>query len=110
MEITLSSNWAELLPRDATPQERRARWASWVRLARPAMGHTVRIWAGRQDRCCDCTHARGGWCVTQGLPCTFNPILTPRISAPGMACMGLGFTPRQLSLHLESPAQGADHA
>lgn len=96
--ITLTSGWGELLPPDTSGAERRARWAAWLKLARPVIGLAARDWAGRQDRCADCSHSRGGWCISQALPCSFNPYLTPRTGMPGMACMGMGFEPKQMEL------------
>lgn len=98
-QVALTSTWYELLPKEDV-SARRARWAAWLRLARPVMGRGIRIWAGRQERCRDCAHSRGGWCCLQCLPCAFNPCLTPRTGMSGMACMGLGFQPRQLDLNL----------
>ncbi|MDH2239116.1 hypothetical protein N5K27_22665 [Pigmentiphaga sp. GD03639] len=98
MTIRIDSSWGELLPATAPGVERRRRWATWLRLARPLIGRAVRDWAGQQERCCDCRHSRGGWCRIQELPCAVNPYLTIRHGIPGMACMGMGFEPRQLSL------------
>lgn len=99
--ITLRSPWGDLLPRQASEAERRQRWATWLRLARASgLRNAARDWAGPQDRCTDCAYARGGWCREQALPCAVSPVLTLRHSVPGMACMGAGFTPRQLSLAL----------
>ncbi len=98
--VSLTSAWADLLPISLPAPERRKRWAAWIRLARPIMGQAVREWAGHQERCVDCAHSRGGWCTLQGLPCSFNPFLTPRTGWPGMACMGAAFCPRQLDLPL----------
>lgn len=104
-DIRLDSSWQDLLPKSAPASERRRRWATWLRLARPVIGREVRDWAGPQERCCDCSNSRGGWCVLQGLPCAFNPYLTPRTGMHGMACMGMGFMPRQLSLLLPNTDQ-----
>ena len=97
--ITLRSPWPDLLPRNASETERRQRWATWLRLARSSgRQELARSWGGKQERCSDCLHSRGGWCCAQALPCSVNPILTMRHSMPGMACCGAGFAPRQLLL------------
>lgn len=107
--VSLGSAWCELLPKHDMPA-RRSRWAAWLRLARPIMGRAaIRIWAGRQYRCVDCAHSRGGWCTLQCLPCAFNPYLTPRTGMNGMACMGLGFEPRQLDLNLDNRIERETH-
>lgn len=99
-DVRIDSPWQDLLPKSAPASERRRRWAAWLRSAKPVIGSAVRDWAGPQERCRDCSHSRGGWCVPQGLPCAVNPYLTPRTGIPGMACMGMGFMPRQLALQL----------
>lgn len=100
--INLDSTWDELLGvkrTDMLDSERRKRWATWIRIARHTVGRDLaRNWAGRQERCSDCRHSRGGWCIANGLPCSVNPYLTRRTGVPGMACMGAGFEPRQLAL------------
>lgn len=89
--VTLRSRWTEILPSAATPSERRARWATWLRAARAAgAGDQAREWADGRECCGDCAHRRGGWCALQGLPCSVNPVLTIRHNMPGMACMGMG--------------------
>lgn len=100
IDVSLSIRWHELFDKAMPAIERRKRWATWLRLARQVDRGLARSWAGQQERCCDCANSRGGWCRTQELPCAVNPILTMRHNIQGMACMGVGFVPRQLSLSL----------
>lgn len=89
MNVTLRSPWAEILPADATPNERRRHWATWLRLARAfGAGDQARVWADGRECCGECPHRRGGWCRLMELPCSVNPILTMRHGMTGMACMG----------------------
>lgn len=106
--VKLESGWEELLGNgsaDMPERERRTRWATWLRLVRDEGKKEQAIfWSDAKECCWGCVHRRGGWCTNMGLPCTVNPILTMRHDVPGMACMGGGFTPKQLSLALPSNA------
>lgn len=102
MKITLRSPWAEIFPRKAKQTEKRRNWATWLRLARAAgASDQAKYWADSHE-CTGCAHKHGGWCTLQGLPCSVNPVLTPRTNMPGMACMGMGRRPTQLTLLLSS--------
>lgn len=91
--VNLAIRFEDLFVQSAPEQQRRDRWAQWLRTAR-ANGeegrYVVAVWMDYSE-CHGCTHKRGGWCSLQGLPCTVNPILSFRHGVPGMACMGLGY-------------------
>jgi hypothetical protein len=102
LAVTLTMSWADLFgPRGTPPKTRRARWAAWLRLALHGEARDAAFWWARSTEECDgCEHRRGGWCGLMGLPCTINPILTIRHGMIGMACMGGGYKPLQLTLPL----------
>jgi len=100
MNVTLTSKWPDIFPKGTKPTERRSRWAAWLRLARAADARDAASNWNDGAECDGCAHRRGGWCCLQGLPCSVNPILTMRHNLPGMACMGMGRTPKQLDLSL----------
>ena len=77
----LRAEWSEL----RTPE----RWRRWLELIR---GHDVWLYEYWTDYsgCDGCQHFEQGWCRLQGLPASYNPILTPRLGGMiGMACMGM---------------------
>ncbi|HSH72374.1 MAG TPA: hypothetical protein VK974_04875 [Methylophilaceae bacterium] len=71
---------------------RRKRWASFLKAARAngaAGRECAKHWVTHE--CAGCKHKKGAWCVSEGLPCTVNPILSFRHGVSGMACMGAGW-------------------
>lgn len=91
--VTLEMSWPELFSPENPEQQRRDRWAQWLRLSRQEGRDGARYWADATG-CEGCKHLRGRWCSLQGLPCTVNPYLTFKHSMIGMACMGAGFEER----------------
>lgn len=99
--VTLKISWEKLLglgPRGTSIATRRQRWAAWLRLARREDRGVAAFWDRGFEMCWACAHRRGGWCELAALPCTVNPYTTIRHGHIGMACMGVGFRPRQLVL------------
>lgn len=78
-----------------TPEERKARWIEWKKLAlERGDEEVVKYWCNVQE-CRGCVHLNEAesWCHWSELPATVNPILTYSTGMIGMACMGLGLTP-----------------
>lgn len=101
--VTLKSTWKELFG-VSDDRERRGRWERWkeIALMRAECRSLVEYWTETSE-CDGCLYQRGDWCALAQLPCTFNPVLSPRGGMLGMACCGMGYTPAdgQLSLGLE---------
>ena len=104
--VSIESSWTEilLLGSKASQRVRRTRWATWLKLARRIK--IARHWTSLGERCDACSNRRGSWCNSASLPCSVNPVLTVRHGITGMACMGMGFSPRQLPLTLPLIVQG----
>lgn len=108
-EVTLDMSFEDIFERRRVhlPDSlRRQRWETWKRLcAEDGRRHEVSlavldIWTD-----CDgchgdtpwdgpCRHLDGDWCTSEGLPAAVNPVISFRSGMPGMACIGLGYTPR----------------
>ena len=89
-EICLYNSFEQILgrnPEDYTEEERKARWGRIMSFNRPM----AKRWSDMSG-CVGCIHLneKEAWCNYQGLPCTYNPILTPSTGMIGMACYGVG--------------------
>ena len=98
--VTLTIGWTELFggnAREMTEQQRRDRWAQWLRLDREDNEGEGGCYWQCTEGCYDeqgrrCVHLRGqAWCSNAELPAAINPVLTMKYSYIGMACMGAGF-------------------
>lgn len=78
--------WAELFPKASSAAERQRNWSAFS----SQHPDIASLWEGDHE-CSACRYCDGDWCLLQGLPCFYNPILTPGTGSTGMACMGLGF-------------------
>lgn len=94
-EIKFYSSFTQILgkrPEDYSPDERKARWRRNMDLL-IGIGsvESVEHWMDSSE-CSNCIYlnAEESWCERNGLPCTYNPILTPSSGYKGMACMGIG--------------------
>lgn len=91
-KVTLGISFEDLLrvkTKRVSENERRKRWAEWLKLTRKEDNNVAKYWTDKQG-CIGCTHLHGSWCKKQMLPCTVNPILTTATGVIGMACMGIG--------------------
>lgn len=89
-EICLYNSFRQILgknPEDFAEEERKTRWNKIMSLNKPM----AKYWSDT-SQCEGCIHLneKEAWCNYQGLPCTYNPILTPSTGMIGMACMGTG--------------------
>lgn len=94
LPVTLDIRFPDLLGHrlvDMAEQERRNRWAQWLRLARAGTSSALANYWTNSTACAGCIHLRGSWCSSSELPCTVNPYLTFRHGVIGMACMGAGY-------------------
>jgi len=96
INISLESSFKDILgyaEHAMTVEERRARWAQWLRIARKheRSRHAAVHWTSACEDCRGCRHLQGrAWCRWMELPATVNPVLSFRAGMVGMACMGLG--------------------
>lgn len=94
--VSLAMSFEDLLGKRAASMpanERRARWATWLRLACLAGEREIASEWLNNAECVGCIHRRGHWCAAVNLPCAVNPLLSYRLGCTGMACAGAGFTP-----------------
>jgi hypothetical protein len=89
-EICLYNSFVQILgkkPEDYTEEERKVRWNKIM-----SLNNSMRKRWSETYVCTGCIHLneKESWCNSQGLPCTYNPILTPSTGMIGMACMGIG--------------------
>jgi len=100
VNIKLESSFEDILgyaEHAMTVEERRARWARWLRIARKRerSRHAAVLWTSPSEDCRGCRHLRGrAWCRQMELPACVNPVLSFRAGMVGMACMGLGWEDR----------------
>jgi len=84
----MSKSWSEMFGQDVPGLLCRD---NWERFKAEAIqnGHSdvVEYWMGHE--CGDCDKCDGDWCKLSDLPCSFNPVLTPKTGMIGMACMGM---------------------
>lgn len=87
-EICLYNSFVQILgkkPEDYTEEERKTRWNKIMSFNKPM----AKRWSDTSE-CIGCIHLneKEAWCNYQGLPCTYNPILTPSTGMIGRACYG----------------------
>lgn len=106
--VEIGIRWAELFGEHKNKMSdalRRSRWEEWKSL-NVANGHPERAdyWGEESmaDDCFACEYKDGDWCKRQSLPCTVNPITTFSLGHIGMACMGVGFRPKQTTIDFDS--------
>ena len=96
-DVALGSSFEAILGaqrRDMSESTRRARWATWLRLARAQDRPATDVWRDCSGCYRDrrpCRHLRGRWCGDRGLPASVNPVTSYRWAVSGMACIGLGY-------------------
>ena len=80
-EICLYSSFFQILGK------RKERWRRMMSFDK----NMSKYWSDTSE-CTGCVYLneKESWCDLQGLPCTYNPILTPSTSMIGMACCGIG--------------------
>lgn len=99
--VTLKIRWEKLFSKSMSDKVRRARWSEWQKLAIENGNHeNVDYWNDSGETCYGCIYNDNAWCSLQSLPCTVNPVLTFQHNLVGMACMGVGYIPKQLKLKL----------
>ncbi len=87
-EICLYNSFVQILgenPEDYTEIERKTRWNKIMSFNKPM----AKRWSDTSE-CIGCIHLneKEVWCNYQGLPRTYNPILTPSTGMIGRACYG----------------------
>lgn len=114
LPVSLKMTWWELFGEkqvDMPDGQRRKRWERWKELAEQQGGkgpRLVEIWTDTSSCHQDggpCKHLCGDWCRYSDLPVTVNPVLTMRHNTIGMACMGIGYEPREVGT---DPWQNSD--